>query len=285
MRIKDDIAMEDNAGTYLILDGDIKEALIPVHLEAESDNTAYEVLRIIRGVPLFFQDHYNRMRDTFGVIGLSLEMSAGQLMENIKKLLAVNKNNSCNVKVVVFIENGRQRQLVYISKSYYPSEEEADEGVKTGLFQIERRNPNAKLLNQDYKNAVNRKINESGYVELILVDSSGRVTEGSKSNVFFVMRDYIFTAPGEYVLKGITRKYVFEACRNAGFIVIEKFVDVGSLLQVAGAFLSGTSIKVLPIKTIDHINLNSSANIAVAAVRREYNKLLEKYIDENVNIW
>lgn len=277
--------MEDNAGTYLILDGDIKEALIPVHLEAESDNTAYEVLRIIRGVPLFFQDHYNRMRDTFGVIGLSLEMSAGQLMENIKKLLAVNKNNSCNVKVVVFIENGRQRQLVYISKSYYPSEEEADEGVKTGLFQIERRNPNAKLLNQDYKNAVNRKINESGYVELILVDSSGRVTEGSKSNVFFVMRDYIFTAPGEYVLKGITRKYVFEACRNAGFIVIEKFVDVGSLLQVAGAFLSGTSIKVLPIKTIDHINLNSSANIAVAAVRREYNKLLEKYIDENVNIW
>ena len=277
--------MEDNAGTYLILDGDIKEASSPVHLDAASDDTAYEVLRIIRGVPLFFQDHYNRMRETFGVIGLSLEMSAGQLTENIKKLLAVNKNDSCNVKVVVFIENGRQRQLVYISKSYYPSEEEADEGVKTGLFQIERRNPNAKLLNQDYKNAVNRKINESGYVELILVDSSGRVTEGSKSNVFFVIEDYIFTAPGEYVLKGITRKYVFEACRNAGFIVIEKFVDVGSLLQIAGAFLSGTSIKVLPIKTIDNINLNSSANIAVAAVRREYNKLLEKYIDEYVNIW
>lgn len=277
--------MEDNVGFYLILDGAVKEASEPVQVDTVFGISAYEVLRIIRGVPLFFQDHYDRMRGTFEAINRPLEMTSVQLKENIKRLLAVNRINSCNVKVVVFDEEGKQRQLVYISKSYYPSEEEAGEGVKAGLFQIERRNPNAKLLNQAYKDSVNAKILEGGYFEVILVDSLGRITEGSKSNTFFVKEGNIFTAPGEYVLKGITRKYVFKACRNAGFEVIERFVDADSLSRVDSAFFSGTSIKVLPIKTIDNITLNSSSNHAVAAVRREYDNILEKYIEENVNIW
>lgn len=277
--------MEDLTGRCLILDGSVTETSIPVQVDTASGKTAYEVLRIIKGVPLFYQDHYDRMKGTFEAIGRPLEMTAGQLKEDIKNLLAANKTDICNVKVVVFDEDNKQKQLVYISKSYYPSEEEADAGIKTGLFQIERHNPNAKIINQAYKDAVNAKIQKGGYFEVILVDSLGRVTEGSKSNAFFVKDGGIFTAPGEFVLKGITRKYVFEACRNAGFKVIEQFVEADSLSRVDGAFLSGTSIKVLPIKSIDNITLNSSANPVVAEVRREYNKLLEKYINENIGIW
>lgn len=277
--------MEDNAGFYYVLNGGVQESSNPLRVDTASGKAAYEVLRVIKGVPLFYQDHYDRMKGTFEAIGRPLEMSAGLLKEYIKKLLTANQTNSCNVKVVVFEKEGELKQLAYISKSYYPSEEEADAGVKTGLFQMERKNPNAKLLNQTYKDAVYAKINAGGYFEVLLVDSSGRITEGSKSNTFFVKNDKIHTAPGESVLKGITRKYVFEACRNAGFEVIEQFVDANSLSQIDGAFLSGTSIKVLPIATIDNITLNSSVNPVVSAVRREYNRLLEKYIDENVNIW
>ena len=281
---RDDFTMEDNAGLNFILDGVVKQGSIPDQLNTGSGMAAYEVLRIIRGVPLFYQDHYDRMKSTFGSIGSQLEMTAQQLKRDIKLLLVTNGTDICNVKVVVFEKDGNQRQLLYISKSYYPSEEEADTGVKTGLFQRERNNPNAKLLNHEYKAAVNAKITEGGYFEVILVDSAGRITEGSKSNMFLVKNSNIFTAPGDFVLKGITRKYVFEACRNAGYEVIEQFVDADRLSQVDGAFLSGTSIKVLPIARIDNITLKSSANPVVAAVRREYNQLIEKYIDENVKI-
>jgi len=277
--------MEDNADQYYILDGAVKEASIDVQVDTISGRTAYEVIRIIRGVPLFYQDHYDRMKGTFEALDRPLEMDAGQLKEDIRRLLEANGAMSCNVKVIVFDEAGKQRRLLYISKSYYPSEEVVDAGVKAGLFRIERQNPNAKLIRQSYKDAVNAKIHEGGYFEVILVDSSERITEGSKSNTFFVKGSKIFTAPGEFVLKGITRKYIFEACKNAGFEVVEKFIDTDSLLQVEGAFFTGTSIKVLPIKTIDNITLNSSANPVVSAVRREYDYLLEKYIDEHVKIW
>lgn len=277
--------MEDNAGLVYLINGVAQEAKNPIYVDAAAVRAAYEVLRIIRGVPLFYEDHFNRLKGTFDVLGVKLEMDAGQLRGNIRKLLQENKLDNCNVKVVVYNEASVQQQLIYISKSYYPTEEEIDEGIMTGLLQIERHNPNAKIINQTYKDTVNAKMQECGYKEIILADNNGRITEGSKSNAFFVRDGAILTAPGEYVLKGITRKYVIEACKNAGFRVSEQFVAVKDLSLVEGAFLSGTSIKVLPVKRIDQFMLNSSAHPVIKAVRREYNKLLEKYIEDNVKIW
>lgn len=309
--------MNDNSGKYVVLDGIVGDASEAISVDASSGRTAYEVLRVIRGVPLFFEDHFERMIGTIATIGLSSAIKAGRstdddhpsttdlsinsdrvkvagqstdesgiidagyLKGNIMKLLAANEADYCNVKIVINEADGRLRQMLYISKSHYPSQEEADTGVKTGLLQIERRNPNAKVINKVYIDAVTAKKKEDDYFELILVDNNGRITEGSKSNAFFVRDGSIFTAPGEFVLKGITRKYVFEACRRAGYTVIEQFVAAEDLPEVEAAFLSGTSIKVLPINRIDRLALNSSDNASIAAVRFEYDKLIEKYIDGN----
>ncbi len=272
--------MKDNAGKYFLLSGIVRNDPQIIDVDSTSGKAAYEVIRIINGVPLFFEDHHERMKGSLEAIGLSFELNAGLIKESIEKLLAANKSDNCNVKIVMYEDeaSGQPAQLFYINKSYYPTREEADAGVRTGLFQIERDNPNAKVLNHDYKNTVSAKMQEGGYFELILVDNNGRITEGSKSNAFFIKDNSIITAPGEFVLRGITRQYVFEACKNAGFEVTERFVEAGKLQQIDAAFLSGTSIKVLPIKTIDHIELNSSANLVVDAVRHEYDKLLERYL-------
>lgn len=290
--------MNDNNGKYIVLNGMVRDSSEMTDADFSPGKAAYEVFRIIRGVPLFYEDHIERLRGTLDAIGLKLSAADGRqtagyesafsednLKENIKKLLSVNEADYCNVKVVISEAGGQLEQLVYISRSRYPTSEEADEGVKTGLLQIERHNPNAKVLNKDYINAVNAKMKEDDYYELILMDSEGRITEGSKSNVFFVKDGSIITAPGEYVLKGITRKYVFEACKRAGHAVIEQFLDAKDLPLVDAAFLSGTSIKVLPVKMIDKYEIQSSANSLIRAVRHEYDVLLEKYIDEHVKLW
>ncbi|HEX2946474.1 MAG TPA: aminotransferase class IV [Clostridia bacterium] len=277
--------MEDNVGQYFIHNGAVKNASEPVYADSSSGRSAYEVIRIINGVPLFFEDHYERMKGTFQAIGKPLDMTQVQLADSIKRLLSANDTKKCNVKVVVSDSDGIQQQVAYLSRSYYPSEEEADEGVRTGLIRIERKNPNAKILNKSYKDAVNEKMSEGGFFEVLLVNDQWNITEGSKSNAFFVKDGSIFTAPGDTVLKGITRKYVFEACSNAGFKVKEQFVNIEELNKIDGAFLSGTSIKVLPIRSIDGMGLDPSANPVISAVRREYDKLLEKYIESNVNIW
>ena len=277
--------MEDNVGQFFIHNGAVKSASEPVYADTTSGRSAYEVIRVIDGVPLFFEDHYDRMAGTFKAIGKLLEMTQDQLAGDIKKLLAANNTKMCNVKVVVSDTGEGQQQVVYLSRSYYPSEAEADVGVNTGLIRIERKNPNAKILNKSYKDAVSEKMADGGFFEVLLVNDQGMITEGSRSNTFFVKNGAICTAPGDSVLKGITRKYVIEACNNAGYAVKEQFIDAEELKNIDGAFLSGTSIKVLPIRKIDEIVLNSSVNPVISAVRQEYNRLLEKYIEHNVNIW
>ncbi len=279
--------MKDNAGRYIVHNCLIKENSDVQGFDVQkiSGKAAYEVIRIIDGVPLFFEDHYNRLKITFNTIGKSLNMTAEQLTDSIMKLLSKNNVGNCNVKLLLFDEAGEQHQLTYISESNYPTIVQSDEGVATGLLQIERQNPNAKILNKAYKDTVNAKITEGGYFEVILVDRRGRITEGSKSNMFFVKGDKILTAPGEHVLRGITRKYVIEACNNAGFEVVEKFIKADEIDQTDGAFLSGTSIKVLPVKSVDHIVLDSSSNPVVKAVKSEYEKILREYIENHVNIW
>jgi branched-chain amino acid aminotransferase len=277
--------MDDNAGLYYILDGTVKDAAGPTLVDAYANRPVYEVIRIVRGIPLFFEDHLERIRKTFENIGKPMTFTADMLKDGIKKLVRANAEEFCNIKIIFFEKDGRQSILTYIIKSYYPSKEIADAGVRTGLIRLERNNPNAKLLNQNYRDAANAKMKEGGFFEVLLVDAHGFVTEGSRSNVFFVKDGRIFTAPGEYVLRGITRKYVFEACRKAGYEVVEQLLGEDGLDRVEGAFLSGTPIKVLPIASIDDRVLNSSANPVVAAVRREYESLLEKYIDDNVKIW
>ncbi|MGI6669170.1 MAG: aminotransferase class IV [Acetivibrionales bacterium] len=276
--------MEDSVARYYIVNDTVQDASEnPAYPDITSD-AVYEVIRIINGVPLFFEDHYERMKESLEAIGRSLKIAPDRLKQDIGRLLEANLADNCNVKIIICSGNGNnsicgcQTRLAYISKSYYPPKEVADEGVKTGLLRMERRNPNVKLVDKDYKNAVSRRIREGGFFEVILVDSGGRITEGSKSNVFFVRDGTILTAPGWSVLKGITRKYVIEACKSAGYEVAERFMKADEINEAEGAFLSGTSINVLPVKSIDNLILDSSANPVVDSVRREYEKLLEEYI-------
>ena len=59
-----------------------------------------------------------------------------------------------------------------------------------------------------------RLISDNKLYEVLLVDRNGRITEGSRSNVFFVKGNKFYTGPSAMVLVGITRKKYWNAWRN-----------------------------------------------------------------------
>lgn len=284
--------MEDNIGKFFLLNGDLIEAENAGPDSGEGPIRAiYEVIRVIDGVPLFLEDHYIRLcdsmraADSVSAAGGNMPVSGEELKLSIRRLVTAHGLSNCNVKLMIYKEAKRDNRMVllYLSKYHYPAPEEISEGVKTGLIHLERANPNVKQLNFSYKEAVSARIREGGFFEVLLVNHDGFITEGSKSNAFFVKGGRIITAPGEHVLRGITRRYVLDACRNAGVEVVEDWVAAEELDQVEGLFLSGTSIKVLPIRTVDRLEFRSSIHPVVRAVSKEYNKILEEYIHHNLS--
>jgi branched-chain amino acid aminotransferase len=152
-----------------------------------------------------------------------------------------------------------------------------ENGVKTILYFGERDNPNAKIVNENFREKVNREIKENNAYEAILVDSNGYITEGSRSNIFMIKGNKLLTSPVKAVLPGITRGEVIALAERLKIEVEEieyKYLDINKL---DGMFISGTSPKVLPIKQVNDISLNVN-NAIIKRLMQEYDDEINEYI-------
>ena len=268
----------------------------------------YEVIRVIDGIPLFFEDHLLRLQKSISTADSFSDEALAGLGKSVNEYIFSEGLTEGNIKLVVSMGDS----FVFRSAHYYPPESSYLGGVKVGIFRTTRHNPNVKILLDDYKARVARAIEEgdgSGpYFEVLLASqaslsdqgdpsletdpakavpdhfSSEYITEGSRSNAFFVKDGKIWTAPDDLILKGITRKYILEAISNAGFEVTYKPVKVEEFgKEVQGGFLSGTSIGVLPIASVDAIKLNSAEDDIVKKIRTEYLLLVNRYLNDHLD--
>jgi D-alanine transaminase len=96
-----------------------------------------------------------------------------------------------------------------------------------------------------------QKASEAGAQEAILI-RNGIFTEGSHSNVFFVMKGIVYTHPESgAILSGITRKIAISLCRELSIPVVEKGFMASSLDQADEVFISNTSGEIISVVTMD----------------------------------
>lgn len=97
-----------------------------------------------------------------------------------------------------------------------------------------------------------------GYEEAILLDSLGRVAEGTGENIF-VVRDGVLYTPGleADILLGVTRDSVIQIARDQGLTVVEKSISVNELVSADEAFFSGTYAEIVPIREVSHFTIGS----------------------------
>jgi D-alanine transaminase len=91
---------------------------------------------------------------------------------------------------------------------------------------------------------------ENGLKECIFV-RNGIITEGSHSNIFFVIDGTLFTHPeSNNVLSGITRKNILRIAQNSGINIREEAVNENRIRFMQEAFISNTSSEVCPVVEI-----------------------------------
>jgi branched-subunit amino acid aminotransferase/4-amino-4-deoxychorismate lyase len=88
--------------------------------------------------------------------------------------------------------------------------------------------------------------------EGLYVSPSGEVTEGASSNLFLVERGTLVTPPiASGVLPGVTRALVMALARRARLAVREEPVPVRRLTRAAEAFVTASTVEILPIVRLD----------------------------------
>lgn len=246
----------------------------------------YEVIRVVDGIPLFLEDHIKRMRESARIIDYQIERADKEIEGDIRELILQNKIENLNVKLLCTdIEKLGQVFLIYFIKSFYPPEEYYEKGIHTILFHHKRENPNAKVQMISFREEVAKQLDEKKAFEALLVNEEGYIPEGSRSNMFFVKGDKIYTAPKGDVLLGITRKYILKVCEELNIKVVEENIHVEDLDKLDGAFMSGTSVNVLPIATIGDIELDSVNNRIIKAINKGYANKMERDIIRKRQDW
>lgn len=274
--------MKDNAGNTYMLNNSLEKSDTLSLVNIPEKNVVYEVVRVIRKVPLFWEDHYARLKGSIKLAGIEMDNSQQELKKQIQRLVSENGLSNCNVMLVIFMENSKCNILMYIRESYYPTKAEIEKGTRVSLMKLERKRPNAKIISSEYKEKVARKIKEDNVFEVLLVNKDNKITEGSKSNVFFVKGKKVYTAPGEYILKGITRQYIIDACEKLGFELLITLIGTESIKDMDGLFISGTSIKVFPVSQVDDMHFESGTNPTIIAIRDLFDHLIDEYIKKNM---
>lgn len=267
--------MKDMEGTYFLFNGAEK----PVEEFDEklilNGKTIYEVIRIVKGKPLFYDLHIKRLYNSAKLANFNINTDEKSFKESIKKLIGINKIESGNVKIAFNNNN----LYMFKIKHKYPTFEDYKKGVLAVIFLGERKNPNIKLIDTDFRQKANAKIEEEGAYEAILVDSNGFITEGSRSNIFMIKDGELITSPAISVLPGITRTIIIEAAKTLGISVKEEYINYKEIERLEGIFISGTSPKILPVEKVGNIHFSSASNPIVLKLMVEYERLLE----DNIN--
>ncbi len=217
-----------------------------------SADVYYEVVRLIDRKILFLDDHLLRFKKSLSVSGLETP-GDNVIIENLRILLLHNDETVGNIRICLQKSQGKEPDLLcYFVPYYYPEQCMYLSGVQLVTYPHERPNPGIKKWDTSFRESVAFHIRDHGVYEVLLINARGEITEGSRSNVFFIdQTDRLISPPEKDILPGISRKYVLQICAENGIEVIERPVLRNELGDLVCCFISGTSPKVLPVWQIE----------------------------------
>jgi D-alanine transaminase len=116
---------------------------------------------------------------------------------------------------------------------------------------------------------------ENGKKECIFV-RNGYITEGSRSNIFFVIDNTLYTHPeSNFILSGVTRKNILRIAEEAGIRIKEEAVMENRIRLIQEAFISNTSAEVTPV-------IELGGNTLGDGTPGRITKLLKEKFDEEI---
>ncbi len=248
--------MNECAGKKFILNGKLQDSDLFNNTLVYDGDSVYEVIRMVKGNPVFFHDHMERLESSVRIQQKKMLASPANIRRDVINLTKTEKRKEINLKIVFNYNRESENYLIYFIEPIYPSEEQYKKGVKGILYYAERKDPESKVINHKLRSSIYHKLILEGGYEALLVNEEDCITEGSRSNIFFLKNESLTTAPDETILNGITRKYILDICRENNINVEFRCVPVRSISDFDAVFITGTSPMVLQFYCIDNVYFN-----------------------------
>ncbi|MDO8514370.1 MAG: aminotransferase class IV [bacterium] len=255
----------------------IEGAQVPLsNIEYAYGFGVYESIRVSNGVTYFLEDHMERLMESARIIGLTHTFSREIISEAIAELLEKNAVGTCNVKILIIggRTSGDAQLNILCLNPLFPDKKMYRDGVQTITYKYDRAFPHAKTLNMLQSYLAFRTAKEAGAYDALLIDREGRITEGTRTNFFCIKGKTLFSPNEKDILLGVTRKVVLKVAAGNGFEVVQKDIRPIDFRDYDGAFLTSTSSKILPIRSVDEFQFGERPT-ALKELMRVFDEFLD----------
>lgn len=255
-------------------------------------DSVYEVLRTLKGRPLFWAEHVARLQASAGYLGLDVGGTPEQLRARVDETLAAVPADEKYLRVIVTRGEGDlsltgahgpatwviiARPLTLLPESVYR------EGCALQTFRLPATDasgldPRAKTGDKRLGVLAETAARQAGAYEGLRVAPDGRVLEGASSTFFWVRDGVVYTPPlGAGILAGITRAQVLRVVAETGMPFAEADLQVTELPDAAEAFITSTVRGVVPVNRID-THLYGPPGPVTQAVRAAYAEAMSRSV-------
>lgn len=235
-------------------------------------SSIFEGIRCYRtptgGAVFRLREHMRRFLDSAKIYRMPMQHSLDALCEAVTGTIAANGLDQCYIRPLA-VRGGQEMGVLPTNAPVetfvicwkwgaYLGHDALEQGVDVTVSSWRRAAPGTfptmAKAGGNYLNSQLSKMEarQDGYVEGIMLDVQGHVSEGSGENLFVVRDGVLYTAPlGASILNGITRDAVVTLARELGYEVREAVLPREFLLIADEVFFTGTAAEITPIRTID----------------------------------
>jgi len=254
----------------------INQATIPFsNIEYSYGFGVYENVRISNGIIYFLKDHTERLLESAKTIGLDHPFNEEFIKNSILELVKDYKSETFNLKILLIGGAIKEKATLNILclNPLFTDRKFYKEGAEFITYNYERAFPHAKTLNMLESYLAYGKAKESGAYDALLINHEDFILEGTRTNFFCIKDKNIFTPPEKDILLGVMRKVVLKVALENNYQIVEKNIKLDDVKSYDSAFVTSTSAKIIPIKSINEIILNIPDSL------KELMKLLSDFLD------
>lgn len=234
----------------------------------------FETIKVLGGAPVFFPEHFERLRHGSAVLGLALSTPKEELLARCIRCLTANQTGDGGLKIVLFQDEGRVSELIATQPAKYPAALYL-RGFNLQMVRDDGRDKKIsglKTLNHLKSIGAKRAAVAAGFDEALFVDDRGAIFEGATSNIFVVKDGAVFTPTiDQGILPGIVRAQVI---RNWGEgRICEGMASSAQLRDADEVFVTNSLLGVMPVARVDAHSYDLGENPVTRSVMEMYRAL------------
>ncbi|MBI2654106.1 aminotransferase class IV [Candidatus Woesearchaeota archaeon] len=244
------------------------------------DFAVYSNLKIIQGKMFLPEIEIAKLLESAKEIELKHNFKQKQIIEWAKILIKENNIQDALIRVLLIGPEKGAEPLLFLfplGLTFYP-DKLYKQGAKVITYHGERFMPASKTKNLLMSYIAYREAEKNGAIDALLIDRKGNIREGTRTSFFVIKYDTLIAPPKEKVLPGVTRKVIFDIAPKI-MKVKEEDIPLSKIKNYDEHFISGTTIKIMPVSQIDDTVLRKGVGEKVKMLQ----KMFKEYVDDYVN--